>query len=80
MKPGAFLALCGCPRKALTYGLGASCLRLSKTEDVKTGDWFLPWALPLVALARETGWAGLESGVVQSQTICEDGVGGPRPS
>lgn len=31
-KPGAFLALCGCPGKALTHGLGTSCLRLSKTE------------------------------------------------
>lgn len=74
-KPGSFLAQCGCPGKALTHGLGASCFRLSKTEDLETPSRFLAWAFPLVALARETGWAGLESGVLQSQIFCEGGVG-----
>lgn len=46
-------------------------------EDNKTRDPFLLQALPLVVLARATGWAELESGVLQNHVTLEDGVGGP---
>lgn len=45
-------------------------------EDIKTQDLFLPRALPLVVLTRATGWAELESRVLQNHGILEDGVGG----